>query len=78
VAGWSRVKPDRRHPIATRSPDRGHGSRVGAWILDRVFFFFLAVTLAAIAVLVGAIDISPAAGDQMAAGGPRISSRFRC
>lgn len=44
------------------------GSRVGAWLLDRVFFCFLAVTLAAIAVLVGAIDISPAAGDQIAAG----------
>jgi len=46
------------------------GSRVGAWLLDRAFFFFLAVSLAAIALLLGAADIGPAANDQMLAGKP--------
>ena len=44
------------------------GSRVGAWLLDRAFFLLLALLLAGIALAVGAVDISAAAGDQMLSG----------
>ncbi len=44
------------------------GSRVGAWLLDRAFFLLLALLLAGIALAVGAVDLSAAAGDQMLSG----------
>jgi len=44
------------------------GSRVGAWLLDRAFFLLLALLLAGIALAVGAVDISAAAGDQILSG----------
>ena len=44
------------------------GSRVGAWLLDRAFFALLAILLAGLAVVAGAVGISPAASDQMLAG----------
>ena len=44
------------------------GSRVGAWLVDRAFFALLALVLGGVAVVAGAVGISPAAGDQMLAG----------
>lgn len=70
MSGW--VVPSQTRPAGVQLPPglqiAATGSRVGAWLLDRVFFFCLALLLAGIAVVLGAVDISPAASDQMLAG----------
>ena len=70
MSGW--VVPSRTGSAGIQLPPSLQiattGSRLGAWFLDRVFFLFLAVLLAGIALVVGVVDISPAANDQILAG----------
>lgn len=70
MSGW--VVPSQVRPTGIQLPPglriATTGSRLGAWLLDRGFFFLIALMLGGIALVVGAVDVSPGASDQMLGG----------
>lgn len=70
MSGW--VVPNQTRSAGIQLPPglriATTGSRAGAWLIDRAFFCVLALLLGGIAVVAGAVDISPAAADQIQAG----------
>ena len=70
MSGW--VVPSQTRSAGIQLPPglqvAATGSRVGAWLLDRMFFVVLAGFLAGVALIFGAVNINPAASDQIQAG----------